>query len=164
MSTLSQRCERRGAGLRRFDRLRRRVPSLTFMTEDAPQRAPAMTGINVPPFPPPRRGERGGGKVHVAEAVHYLYARKYITGSSSSTPSTGAAAFVRCHRCPPRKRTMARSEIRPSTRYTGAPGAADESGQATPEIKSHHWLPASGRRSGIARRARQTAGRSSPSH
>ncbi len=63
----------------------RRAPSLTFMTEDAPQRAPAMTGINVPPLPPPHaRGERGGGKVHVAEAVHYLYARKYITGSRRS--------------------------------------------------------------------------------
>ncbi len=42
-------------------------------------RAPAMTGINAPPAPPPHAG--GGGKVHVAEAVHYLYARKYITGS-----------------------------------------------------------------------------------
>ncbi len=47
------------------------------------QRAPAMPGINVPPFPPAcGGGERGGGKVHVAEAVHYRYARKYITGSS----------------------------------------------------------------------------------
>ena len=42
-------------------------------------RAPAMTGINAPPAPP---HAGGGGKVHVAEAVHYLYARKYITGSS----------------------------------------------------------------------------------
>ena len=25
-----------------------------------------MTGINVPPFPPPRRGGKGGGKVHMA--------------------------------------------------------------------------------------------------
>ncbi len=87
------------------------APSLTFMTEDAPQcdhalrlpcpplpprrggrgagggkggaqRTPAMTGINVPPSPSPQGGERGGGKVHVAEAVHYRYARKYITGSS----------------------------------------------------------------------------------
>ncbi len=48
------------------------------------QRAPAMTGINVPPFPPLAcGGERGGGEVHVAEAVHYLYARKYITGSKN---------------------------------------------------------------------------------
>ncbi len=58
--------------------------------------------LRAPPLPPPQGGAgggaaragydghkrppcppacRGGGKVHVAEAVHYLYARKYITGS-----------------------------------------------------------------------------------
>ena len=43
--TLSKRCERRGAGLRRFDRLSRRAPSLTFMTEDAPQRDHALREV-----------------------------------------------------------------------------------------------------------------------
>ncbi len=62
MSTLSQRCERRGAGLRRFDRLRRRAPSLTFMTEDAPQRNHALRPPCPPPFPPLRGA--GGGRLH----------------------------------------------------------------------------------------------------
>ena len=42
--------ERGGRAPARFDRL------------SAPPRAPAMTGINVPPFPPPRRGGKGGAR------------------------------------------------------------------------------------------------------
>ena len=75
------------------------APSLTFITEDAPQRdhalrpplpppagggkrgaqcAPAMTGINVPPFPPPRRGGKGG-------AARSTWLKRFITFMLEST-------------------------------------------------------------------------------
>lgn len=49
----------------------------------------------------------------------------------------------------------------PSPRSTSASSTLDASGWAPPETKSHNWLPATSRRDGIARRARQTV--SSPS-